>query len=236
MKRVLTLAMIIIFLGAGSVDAVAAPARASTTNPVAVWEMNEAKGATVMTDTSGNGLNGTIGNKITTGYATQGIVGYSFPYIKNTFPYDPGHVVTVPDNALLNPGTSDFSVTASFDWYQTNRNIVQKGQETTAGGDFKMEITNGKVDCLFRGSAGSGGVGTTLVPQRTLHTVTCTRTATQVQMTVDGKVVATVKHATGNISNSVPLSIGGKTACNGTTVECDPFVGVIDRVEIDRAS
>ena len=101
-----------------------------------------------------------------------------------------------------------------------------------------MEIANGVIDCLFRGSAGNGGVGSPsgLIKAGTFHSVTCTRTATQVQMSVDGKVVATTRHATGTISNSLPLSIGGKTACNGTKVECDPFVGVINRVEIDRPS
>jgi hypothetical protein len=235
LKGAVTSAMIIAFLGVGSAAAYGAPASASSTNPVAIWEMNEAKGATVMTDSSGHHLNGKIGDEITTGYATKGIVGYQFPFIHNNLPYDPGHVVTVPDNSQLDPGTGNFSVTASFEWTQDDRNIVQKGQETTSGGDFKMEIANGKVDCLFRGSSGNGGVGTAL-SSGTFHTVTCARTATQVQMTVDGKVVATTKHATGNISNSLPLTIGEKPVCNGTKVQCDPFVGVINRVEIDRPS
>jgi Concanavalin A-like lectin/glucanases superfamily/FG-GAP repeat len=235
MKRVVISLMVIAWCGAGSA-AVGAPIGPSSKNPVAVWEMNEAKGATVMTDTSGHHLNGTIGNKITTGYATQGVVGYQFPYVNNSSPYDPGHVVTVPDNSQLDPGTGNFSVTVSFEYTQTNRNIIQKGQETTSGGDFKMEIANGIVDCLFRGASGNGGVGAPpgLIKAGTFHTVTCARTATQVQMTVDGKVVATTRHATGNISNSFPLSIGGKVSCNGRTVECDPFVGAINRVEIDR--
>ncbi len=239
MKRVLfSIIVIIVAFGAGSVAAVSAPTTPSSKNPAAIWEMNEARGARVMTDTSGHHLNGTIGNKITTGYATQGVVGYSFPYVNNSSPYDPGHVVTVPDNALLDPGTGNFSVTVSFEYTQTNRNIIQKGQETTTGGDFKMEITNGIVDCLFRGASGNGGVGAPagLIKPGTFHTVTCARTATQVQMTVDGKVVATTQHATGNISNSLPLSIGGKVDCDGTKVECDPFVGAINRVEIDRPS
>ena len=239
MKRAITtLAMTIALVGMGSAAAIGAPVQAAATNPVAIWEMNEAKGATVMTDSSGHHLNGTIGNKITTGYATQGIVGYSFPFVHNNGPYDPGHVVTVPDTSLLDPGTGNFSVTVSFDWTQDDRNIIQKGQETTPGGDFKMEIANGKIDCLFRGASGNGGVGSPvgLVKSGTFHTVTCARTATQVQMTVDGKVVATTRHATGNISNNLPLAIGGKTVCDGTKVQCDPFVGVINRVEIDRPS
>jgi hypothetical protein len=236
MKRAITTFMIT-FLVAGFVAATAMPANAST-NPVAIWPMNEAKGATVMTDSSGHHLNGKIGTRIATGYASQGIVGYKFPYVNNSSPYDAGHVVTVPDNSLLDPGTGNFSVTVSFEYTETNRNIIQKGQEKTPGGDFKMEISNSIVDCLFRGASGNGGVGTPpgLIKPSTFHTVTCARTATQVQMTVDGKVVATTRHATGNISNSLPLSIGGKVSCNGRTVECDPFVGAINRAEIDRPS
>ncbi len=238
MKRTVTFATMILFLGAASVVALGAPASAASANPVAIWEMNEAKGATVMTDSSGHRLNGKIGNKITTGYATQGLVGYKFPFADNHSPYDPGHVVTVPDNSLLDPGTGNFSVTVSFAFTVSDRNIIQKGQATTPGGFFKMEIANGIIDCLFRGSSGNGGVGSPpgLVKVREFHTVTCARTATQVQMTVDGKVVATKKGATGSISNNQQLSIGGKTACNGTKVECDPFVGTIDRAEIDRPS
>lgn len=216
--------------------AVSAPASASSTNQVAIWQMNEAKGATVITDTSGHHLNGKIGNKITTGYASQGVVGYKFPFVDNSSPYDPGHVVTVPDNSLLDPGTGNFSVTVSFESTVNGRNIIQKGQATTTF--FKMELAGGFLDCLFRGASGSVGAGSPsgVVTDKKFHTVTCARTATQVQMTIDGKIVSTHTGATGNISNSLPLSIGGKTSCNGTTVDCDPFVGAINRVEIDRPS
>ena len=237
MKRAVTVAMTAL-LAVGFVAAIGTPASAASTNPAAIWQMNEAKGATVMTDSSGHHLNGKIGNKITTGYATQGNVGYSFPNVSNKSPYDPGHVVTVPDNSLLDPGTGNFSVTVSFEFTVNYRNIIQKGQASTPGGFFKMELATGIVDCVFRGSSGSVSVGSPRgsVAAKTFHTITCARTATQVQMTVDGKVVATHKAAVGSIANNQPLSIGGKTACNGTTVECDPFVGVINRAEIDRPS
>ena len=238
MKLALVSAVVFAILGAGSATAIGAPTTASSTNPVAIWEMNEAKGAKVMNDTSGHHLTGTIGDEITTGFSSGGNVGYSFPFVKNNLPYDPGHVVTVANNPLLDPGTGNYSVTVSFLWKQDDRNIIQKGQQTTDGGDFKMEIANGIIDCLFRGGYGDAGVGSPpgLVKAGTFHTVTCARTPTQVQMIVDGKVVGTTKHATGKIANSLPLSIGGKTDCNGTKVQCDPFVGVINRVEIDRPS
>jgi hypothetical protein len=54
-------------------------------------------------------------------------------------------------------------------------------------------------------------------------------------MTVDGKVVSTLKHATGNISNSKPLTIAGKQSCDQITVTCDYWVGQIDYVQIQTS-
>ena len=52
-------------------------------------------------------------------------------------------------------------------------------------------------------------------------------------MIVDGKFTETRSGATGAISNSLPLTIGGKFNCNGAPVGCDYFAGEIDRVQID---
>jgi hypothetical protein len=44
-------------------------------------------------------------------------------------------------------------------------NVIQKGQSGAAGGYFKFQQPNGKISCLFRGSAGSSTAssGTTRV-------------------------------------------------------------------------
>ena len=63
----------------------AMPANAAT--PVATWQMNEAAGSRTMVDSSGNGLNGTIGTHVQTGVAlTGGGTGYRFPYIRPNTP------------------------------------------------------------------------------------------------------------------------------------------------------
>ena len=67
------------------------------------------------------------------------------------------------------------------------------------------------------------------------HVINCTRTATQVTMTVDGVLVATLKHATGSISNTKVLSIAGKSTCDQITVTCDYWVGQIDYVQIQTS-
>ena len=51
---------------------------------------------------------------------------------------------------------------------------------------------------------------------------------------VDGGTPRTVAHATGNIANNQPLAIGGKAACNGTTIQCDYYVGLLDRAVVQR--
>jgi hypothetical protein len=114
--------------------------------------------------------------------------------------------------------------------------MIQKGQSGTTGGYFKWQAPKGIVQCLFRGSLGNAGVGSvTALNNGQWHVITCTRTATQVQMIVDGKVTATLKHATGNISNTKPLTIAGKNSCDQITVTCDYWVGSIDYVQIQTS-
>ena len=54
-------------------------------------------------------------------------------------------------------------------------------------------------------------------------------------MIVDGKVTATLKHATGTISNSKPLTIAGKGTCDQVSVTCDYWVGQMDYVQIQTS-
>jgi len=48
-------------------------------------------------------------------------------------------------------------------------------------------------------------------------------------------VTATLKHATGNISNTWALTIAGKGTCDQVTVTCDYWVGQIDYVQIQTS-
>ncbi len=80
-------------------------AHASTV--VALWNMNELPGSTVLVDSGPNHLNGTIGTSITLNGSY-----HSFPVVKRGTggTVDPQHLDVVK-SALLNPGTSDFIVT-----------------------------------------------------------------------------------------------------------------------------
>ena len=214
----------------------AVPAAASTT--VASWQMNEGSGATVMHDSSGNGIDGSIGGHIATGFTYAGATGYEWPYVKpNQPPADPERLATASDSRL-NPGTSVFSVTVRFRTTHDFGNIIQKGQSGTAGGYWKWQLPKGQLTCLFRGVVNGSTVskavnsGTLLLNDGKWHTVTCTRTTTGVTMTIDGGTTRKATGWTGSISNSKALAIGGKLNCDQSTVTCDYFSGDIDYVTI----
>lgn len=213
--------------GVLSIMFVTPPASAATLTTLALWNMNETTG-TKLVDSSGHGLNGTIGSEV----VKNGSV-HTFNYLKpNIPPPHPGHLDTVTSSAL-NPGTRDYSITMVAAWTDTFGNMIQKGQSGTAGGYFKWQAPKGIVQCLFRGSAGNAGVSSKkALNDGKWHVITCTRTATQVQMVVDGVVTATLKHATGMISNTKPLTIAGKGTCDQVSVTCDYWVGQIDYVQI----
>ena len=233
-RRSLTVA-----LTAGTVlMASAATADAASHQPVAVWEMDEQAGSRTMMDSSGRGLHGRIGNEVRTGTFVDGSTGYRFDRLEpDTPPTHPGHLVTVHDADVLDPGDGDYAVTVRLRTTGKFGNIIQKGQATVPGGNFKLQIPNGIVECMFRGTSRSLLVAS---PQRLndgqWHTVRCARTGDGVSLAVDGEEVAHRYGWTGRIANSWPLSIGGKTACDQYDVGCDYYNGDLDRVEIDTDS
>jgi hypothetical protein len=232
-RRILTLSVALV-----GVLLLASPGNAAT--QVANWQMNEATGASTMVDSSGNGLNGTIGSHVQTGVAlTGGGTGYRFPYLKpNTPPADPEHIVRVPHNTRLNPGTGNFAVEFRMRTTHSFGNIIQKGQAGSAGGYWKFQQPSGKVSCLFRGSAGSStaSAGSTVrVNDGNWHTVRCERTASMVTMTIDGVVTGRNRNATGTIANARPVTIAGKGNCDQVEITCDYFSGDIDYVRIETS-
>jgi hypothetical protein len=199
---------------------------------VARWEMNEPPGSRTMRDSSGSNLSGTIGSAVRTGVVVSGATGYRWP-AQNRTGYHPERLVTV-QSSRLNPGTDAFAVTVRLYTGAGDQNILQKGQSRTAGGMFKIDMLKGQVICMFKGSAGRAAVRSsqTVWDQR-WHTVRCIRRSTGVTIIVDGQS-RTTAGATGNIANSKPLSIGGKAVCNGTTIQCDYYVGLLDRAVVER--
>ena len=214
--------------------ATTSPVGAATTQTIALWNMDEPAGATVLVDSGPNGLNGTIGTSIALNGAYE-----TFPKVTRGTggTIDPQHVDTIT-SPLLNPGTADFSVTVRLritSVVQSLGNVMQKGQTGTAGGLWKIQLDggNGRILCEFVSPSGSGGIRSAQVVADNLwHTVTCERSATQVTTTVDG-ITTRINKSVGNIANNQPLSIGGKHTCTATpNHDCDYFIGSIDYVQI----
>ena len=224
-------------LTGGALLVTASPANAAATTLVASWQMNEAPGATVMGDSSGHGITGTIGSAVATGVQTSGTVDYQWTSVNPTEPpAKPQRLVQV-NNSALNPGTRDYAVTIRYRTTHSYGNMIQKGQNATAGGYFKFEQPNGFITCLFKGSTGQQRaiVSKIALNDGAFHTVRCERTTTQLTMTIDGKTKYTLVGPTGNISNTTPLTIGGKLNCDQIKVTCDYFAGTIDWITIESS-
>ena len=211
----------------------AAPASAAT---LADWEMNEAPGAHVMTDSSGH-VNGTIGSAVQTGVTVLGATGYQWNFTSPTAPPPKPERLVQASSATLNPGAGNYTVTMRYRTTKHFGNIVQKGQAGSAGGYFKLENPSGRLNCVFRGVNSSGAflrkaVESGVISNGAWHLVVCTRTPSGLTLTVDGSVVATAKGSTGTISNSRPISIGGKLNCDQVKTTCDYFTGNIDYIKI----
>lgn len=202
-----------------------------------VYEMNEAAGARVMIDSGGAPpVNGVIGSEVVTGTSYDGAVAYRFPRLPpNTPPAHPEHLVKIPDDASLDPGSVRFSVEIRY--RNTNKfgNLIQKGQATTAGGQVKIQLPQGRPTCYYKGAKGQVGTG---APQPLLdgewHVLRCTRTASAVDFYVDGVPVGHKNGTSGAIANTSPWSVAGKTDCDQIKVTCDYFGGDVDYVRFEK--
>lgn len=226
-----------------------APA-AATTQDVARWEMNEARGATVMRD-SVSGLNGSIGvggydhSVLATGLTNSatgidqlgdpaGTRGYGW---RGPVPAgrDDRRLVVVPHQAALDPQAGDFAVEARFVTGQSSANVVQKGQSSPGRPMWKMEVAGGKASCLFRSPSGSRAIGTPITPHQ-WHTVRCEldRQAggDAVSIVLDGVRRTTRGTPLGVIASDQAVTVGGKRGGCTSPSTCDYFVGKMNWVRV----
>jgi hypothetical protein len=215
--------------------AVAAPASAAT---LADWEMNEGSGATTMIDSSGH-VNGTIGSAVKTGVSVMGATVYRWPFASPTAPPPKPERIVQANSSSLNPGSGTYTVSLRYRTTQHFGNIVQKGQAGSAGGYFKVENPHGQINCVFRGVVSGKLVRKAVTSPAVLsdgkfHVATCTRTSNALTLTIDGSVVDTAHGSTGNISNTRPVTIGGKLNCDQIKTTCDYYTGDIDWVKLSN--
>jgi hypothetical protein len=206
-------------LTTASMVALADPAQAALSDR-ALWNMDSLP---TMVDSAGGDNNGTTKNLSLSGG------GYLFNSRSD--------IATAPDSATLDPGSATIKVTARVKFSSVPAvngtfDIVRKGLSSTAGGEYKIEITRSSsgqavASCTFKGSKNVAvhSVGTVNLAGSAFQTITCTKTATAVQVTAGGQTRTTTK-AVGSISNSSAVFVGGKG--DGT----DAFPGVIDFVKI----
>lgn len=184
----------------------------------------------VAQDSSGRNHDGTIGSLV----KTNGSFAH-FPLTPGNVDHDNTPLILVPDAAdgSLDPGSGRFTVQMR---YRTTygENILQKGQATTRGGQWKIQLERRGLVCLVRTAAGSAaaGSGTTAVKDGRWHTVKCVRTPTSVDLYVDGVRTGHSRHKTGTMNNKKPWSLGGKANCNGKPITCDYFNGDVDYVRM----
>ncbi len=88
---------------------------------------------------------------------------------------------------------------------------MRKGLFDSAGGEFKVEYQpSGQASCGFIGSAGSNElIAGPALNDGAWHTVTCVRTASGIQLIVDGTTFSKAG-AVGAISNTADLVIGAR--------------------------
>jgi hypothetical protein len=222
--------------------ATTAPAGAAATTTLADWRLNEGPGATTMQDSSGNNIDGVIGSAVQTGVGFgDGTTGYRWSNVKpNEPPAKPERLIQISDSRL-NPGTRDYAVSFRYRTTRPFGNIMQKGQATTPGGQFKFQLPKGNVTCLFRGSAGRRAVRSTgFYNDGQWHTVRCERTAAGITMTIRDandalQETRKISGATGTLANNIPMTIGGKVNCDQIEITCDYFAGDIDWIKIETS-
>jgi hypothetical protein len=223
-------------LAAAGLFAGAPGAQADATVLLAQWNMDEPAGSTSMTDSGPSAMTGVIGSAVQTGVVVNGATAYRWSRVQpNQPPAKPERLVVV-DNAALNPGIRDYAVTFRYRSTYKFGNIIQKGQAHVAGGYFKVEQPGGRINCFYTGRGGKASFKSPFTTNDgQWHVVRCERTATQVALYIDGVFVGATVHPTGKISNTSPLTIGGKLNCDNITITCDYFAGDIDSVTIETS-
>src|SRR5512144_2886559 len=207
----------------------AVPAPAAEWTRVAHWRMDEASGSSMV-----DAVGGHQGTTVDVRTGLPGAAGRAYGFDgKSSY-------VSVPPDSALNPDgrgirlslwlkATDKRRERNHDW-----DLVKKGYANDSPGLFKVEYQwTGRASCGFAGTKGSAQTvagGPDLADAR-WHKVSCTKTATSIQLAVDGQPVATEEKKIGKIANADPLVIG---AYRGPT-HGGHFLGSLDEVTIEMA-
>ncbi|UWZ38808.1 LamG domain-containing protein [Dactylosporangium roseum] len=149
----------------------------------------------------------------------------------------PHAVLQAPDAPDLNPGTGPVRFGATIRLRQhragSGQNIVQKGY-SASGSQYKLQVDGaaGRPSCVVADNVVRGihvARSDVAVTDGAWHRLECRRAGTALILLVDDVVHATATiPATLSVTNTVPLSIGGK----GDGADNDQFHGSLDDVWI----
>ena len=192
---------------------------AAATN-VAVWHMEESSGP--MRDSGASPANnGTLHGSVARGAPGASGKGYSFTR----------GWVSVPTHESLNPGSRNITITVRVKPTSLptsgDYDVIRKGDFPAQF--YKIELLqSGSVHCQFGGSEriAAANSGAKIKPNTGFHPIRCTKTGSQVMVSVDGSTTRR-DVVIGSISNQSPVVLGAHTG--GTH---GFFKGVMDEVSI----
>lgn len=175
---------------------------------VAQWHMDETSG-TVMVDAVGS-HNGVLH---AVQFGQPGFSGTAYGF-NGTSSYANVPAASATD---LNPGSANITFTihlqttgtpppAPADW-----DLFRKGLYTTGGAEYKMEFQQtGQASCGFEGTGGYAElIAGPAINDGQWHTISCVKTATAIQVVVDGQVFSKAANV-GSISNNSDVVIGAR--------------------------
>ncbi len=193
--------------------------------PIAEWKLDENTGTSAK-DTSGNASTGTL-----TGGPTwiAGKFGSAVNFDGNN------DYVLVSDNAVLSPGTGDYSISARI---KTSTNFATTASVVSNYGSDSMSaaalsITSAELpSCTLRDQSGFGAsaTGTSVINDSKWHSISCVLSGANLYIYVDGVRVNTSDASSiGNIDTTGLAKTIGTYAVTPTTQN---FTGYIDDVRI----
>jgi 3-phytase len=141
-------------------------------------------------------------------------------------------VVQTPDRPSLNPGTADFSFGTRLaltrgvgDW-----NVMQKGFFKDLQWKLSIHARNraAQLSCRVSGSSGVVHVFTdgAVITDSEWHQAVCARVGDEIQVRLDGAVVARGSGPIGSVTSTRPYLVGSKGI--GNLADPDQYLGLID--------
>lgn len=199
----------------------------SSPTVAAQWNMDETSGTT-MFDSSGNNNNGTLHGPVQMGVAGPTGQGTAYSFSGKSD-------VDVPHSATLVAGSANVDI--AF-WLNTTHLPASGDYDLVRMGDYpaqeyKVELlkTN-QIECTYHGSSSSNNAtGGATLNNGQWHYVQCIKTASAIQLWIDGVLVHSTSAVIGSVSPPTDVNIGAH-GNPGSASGYDWYQGDLDDVSI----